>query len=107
MKRAFAAALATALAIGASSLPALADAHKFKVVNNGGHQIDHVYISSIASKKWGPDQLESDQVISPGDSVSWDIETDCEMDVKVVYHDGTVREKDDVDTCKYDLDMSY
>lgn len=87
--------------------PALADVHKFKVINNGGHQVDHIYISPISSERWGPDQLDSDQVLSPDRSVTFDIDTDCEMDVRVVYHDGTVRVEKDVDTCKYDLSLKY
>ena len=86
--------------------PALADTHKFTVENKGGHQIDRVYLSPISSKKWGPDQM-GDDVIAPGDSQTWNIETNCEMDVKIVYHDGTTKVKEDVDTCKYDLVMDY
>ena len=107
LRKACTALLLAALALGASSSPALADPHKFKLTNEGGHQIDHVYISPIAKRRWGPDQLNSDQVISPGRSVTWDIETNCEMDVKVVYHDGTVKEQDDFDTCKYDMRATY
>ena len=88
------------------SAPALADTHKFTIKNNGGHQIDRVYLSPISSNKWGPDQMGED-VISPGQSQTWDIELDCEIDVKIVYHDGHKVEKDDVDTCKYDLVMDY
>ncbi|MBV8154273.1 MAG: hypothetical protein JO029_09085 [Candidatus Eremiobacteraeota bacterium] len=102
--------LSAALMVTVASLfltaPALADTHKFTVKNNGGHQIDRVYLSPISSRKWGPDQM-GDDVISPGQSQTWDVETDCEIDVKIVYHDGTVKEKDDVDTCKYDLVMDY
>jgi hypothetical protein len=107
LRKICATALLSALALGVSSSPAMADTHKFKITNEGGHQIDHVYISPIASKKWGPDQLDNDQVISPGKSVTWDIDTDCEMDVMVVYHDGTKKEHDDFDTCKYDMRASY
>jgi hypothetical protein len=48
-----------------------------------------------------------DDIIAPGESQAWDIDTNCEMDVKVVYHDGTTKIKQDVDTCKYDLEMDY
>ncbi len=99
-------AMLAAFAFGASFAPALADTHKFTVDNKGGHQIDKVYLSPISSDDWGPDQM-GDDVIEPGASQSWNIDTDCEMDVKVVYHDGTVKVKKDVDTCKYDLEMSY
>jgi hypothetical protein len=86
--------------------PALADTHKFTIKNRGGHQIDRVYLSPISSRRWGPDQMGED-VIAPGYSQTWDVNTDCELDVKVVYHDGTVKVKEDVDTCKYDLVMDY
>ncbi|HKU81042.1 MAG TPA: hypothetical protein VJP76_02645 [Candidatus Tumulicola sp.] len=108
MLRRTSAAFAFAVLI-ASSLcgPALADVHRFKVINNGGHQVDHIYISPISSERWGPDQLGSDEVLSPDRSITFDIDTDCEMDVRVVYHDGTVRVEKDVDTCKYDLSLKY
>jgi hypothetical protein len=64
LKKISATALFAVLAL-TLSLPALADTHKFKVIN------------------------------------------DCEMDVKVLYHDGTKIVKQDFDTCKYDLKMSY
>ncbi|HEY1654064.1 MAG TPA: hypothetical protein VGF86_03000 [Candidatus Tumulicola sp.] len=99
-------ALAT-LALPVCSLPASADVHKFKVINEGGHQVDHLYISPIAAEKWGHDQLDADEVLSPDRSVTFDIDTDCEMDVRVVYHDGTVRVEKDIDTCKYDLSLKY
>lgn len=86
--------------------PAIADTHKFTIKNRGGHQIDRVYLSPISSRRWGRDQMGED-VISPGYSQTWDIDEDCELDVKIVYHDGTVKVKEDVDTCKYDLVMDY
>lgn len=107
LRKSCAGLLLVALAIGISSLPALADVHTFKVINAGGHQVDHVYISPISKNKWGPDQLESDQVIAPGHSVTWDVRTNCEMDVKVVYHDGNVDIEKDIDTCQYDLRLKY
>lgn len=96
-----------ALALPATVATARADAHTFKVTNEGGHQVDHLYISPIAKRKWGPDQLNADQVLSPDHSITFDIDTDCEMDVRVVYHDGTVRIEEDIDTCKYDLNLKY
>jgi hypothetical protein len=105
-KKLAAVALFASIAIGASASPALADTHKFTIENKGGHQIDRVYLSAISNERWGRDQM-GDDVIAPGDSQSWDIDTDCEMDVKVVYHDGTTKVKDDVDTCKFDLVMDY
>lgn len=101
-----AAALLAALTVGFSAAPALADTHKFTIDNKGGHQIDRVYLSPISSNKWGPDQM-GDDVIEPGASQTWNIDTNCEMDVKIVYHDGTTKIKEDFDTCKYDLEMSY
>ena len=106
LKKLSAAVAIAAVAMALWAAPALADTHKFTIKNNGGHQIDRVFLSPISSDKWGPDQM-GDDVIAPGDSQSWDIDTDCEMDVKVVYHDGTTKVKQDVDTCKYDLEMSY
>jgi len=106
LRRLLAATFAGALAVAAFTAPAMADTHKFTIKNNGGHQIDRVYLSPISSNKWGPDQM-GDDVIAPGGSQTWDIDLDCEIDVKIVYHNGHKVEKDDVDTCKYDLDMDY
>jgi hypothetical protein len=99
-------AMIAAVTVMLSTGAALADTHKFTVDNKGGHQIDKVYLSPIGDDKWGPDQM-GDDVIAPGASQTWNIETDCEMDIKVVYHDGDTEIKKDFDTCKYDLEMSY
>jgi hypothetical protein len=99
--------LLAAFAVPFATLPARADEHTFKVVNSGGHQVDHLYISPISADKWGPDQLDADQVLSPGKSVTFNVDTDCEMDVRVVYHDGSKVIKKDIDTCKYDLSLDY
>jgi hypothetical protein len=106
LKKLFQTALYAALAFGISTAPAFADTHKFTIDNKGGHQIDRVYLSPISSDKWGPDQM-GDDVLAPGASQTWNIETDCEMDVKIVYHDGTTKVNKDVDTCKYDLTTDY
>jgi hypothetical protein len=107
MKRAAFGLLLAALALPFATLPARADQHTFKITNNGGHQVDHIFISPIAKKKWGPDQLDADEVLSPGRSVTFNIRTVCEMDVMFVYHDGTKVTKSDVDTCKYDYSLDY
>ena len=106
LRRISAAALLAAVTFVLSAGAALADTHKFTIDNKGGHQIDKVYLSPISSNKWGPDQM-GDDVLPPGQSQSWNIDTNCEMDVKVVYHDGHEVVKEDVDTCKYDLEMNY
>jgi hypothetical protein len=99
--------LLAAFVLPFATLPARADEHTFKVINAGGHQVDHLYISPIAADKWGPDQLDEDEVLSPGKSVTFNVDTDCEMDVQVVYHDGTKVVKKDIDTCKYDFSLDY
>jgi hypothetical protein len=99
-------AAAIAVLVGYPS-PALADEHKFKVKNEGGHQVDHLYISPISMSRWGPDQLGAHEVLPPGHRIAFVIDTDCEMDVRVVYHDGTVHVDKDVDTCKYNLVLHY
>jgi len=106
LKRLCATMLFAGLMVGAVSLPALADPHKFKVINAGGHQVDHVYFSPISKATWGRDKLGTD-VIGPGQYVVWTINTHCEMDVRVVYHNGNVIVKPDVDTCQYDLRLTY
>ena len=86
---------------------ALAD-HNFKVSNKGEHQIDHVYLSDIDQDTWGPDQLDNDEVIAPGDHQSWTLSRDeCLQDVKIVYHDGHKDVEHKFNTCKYDLELDY
>ena len=55
------------------------------VVNNGGSEIRHIYLSPADNDNWGPDQL-NETVISPGATrnldVSWDQST-----VKLVAED--------------------
>jgi hypothetical protein len=99
--------LLAAFVLPFATVPARAAEHTFKITNNGGHQVDHIFISPISSKKWGHDQLYADQVLPPGKHVTFDINTDCEMDVLFVYHDGTKVTKEDVDTCKYDYSLNY
>ncbi len=96
-----------ALVLSLTPLSALADVHKFKVDNVGGHQVDHLYLSSISSNKWGHDQLGPDEVLAPNHHITFHIDTVCEMDVRVVYHDGTVHVDKDIDTCKYNLSLKY
>jgi len=105
-KTLFALAL-TALALLLSSLSAMAEVHKFKVDNIGGHQVDHLYLSPISSNRWGHDQLGPDEVLAPNHHMTFHIDTVCEMDVRVVYHDGTVHVDKDIDTCKYNLNLKY
>ena len=99
-------AVAIAVLVGYPA-PALASEHKFKVKNEGGHQVDHIYISPISVTRWGPDQLGAHQVLPPGNKMTFYINTDCEMDVRIVYHDGNVHVDKDVDTCKYNLGLHY
>jgi hypothetical protein len=106
LKRLCAFALFATLAFGISVAPAFADAHKFTLDNKGGHQIASVYLSPLNANSWGPDLMGSGE-IAPGASQTWDIATDCEMDVKVVYDDGTTQIKQDVDTCNADLELDY
>jgi hypothetical protein len=83
-------------------------AHSFKVTNNGTHQIDHVYLSNVDEDTWGPDQLDADETIDPGEHQTWRIPNDeCLQDVKIVYHNGHSEVQHKFDTCKYDLEMSY
>lgn len=98
--------LFVASAIALSAAPALADTHPFTIDNKGGHQIDRVYLSPISADRWGPDRMGK-YVLAPNHHQTWNIETNCEMDVKILYHDGTIKYKRDFDTCKYDLDMYY
>lgn len=106
LRRLYFSIAAGVFALGLCTAPALSDTHKFKIDNQGGHQVDRVYLSPISSRRWGPDQMGSD-VLGPNQSQTWDIDTNCEMDVKIVYHDGHVITESDVDTCQNDLVLHY
>jgi hypothetical protein len=106
LKKLCASGLLAAVVVFASPTIALAD-HDFKVTNKGGHQVDHIYLSNPNEDSWGPDQLDSDQVLSPGDHQTWSIDDGCLQDVKIVYHNGHKDVEKNFDTCKYDLELNY
>jgi len=106
LKKFCALAVLTGFAFLASPTAVLAD-HDFKVTNKGYHQIDHVYLSNVDEDTWGPDQLDSDEVIASGEHQTWSISDGCMQDVKIVYHNGHKDIERNFNTCKYDLELSY
>jgi len=79
--------LAAALCLLAVVIPrsSATSALTISIVNNGGSEIRHIYLSPPDNDNWGPDQL-NESVISPGATrnlnVSWDQST-----VKLVAED--------------------
>jgi hypothetical protein len=76
------------------------------IYNRSSTPVHHVYMSSIDTKNWGPDQLgdSRDDTIEPGERFTLTgIEPD-DYDVKLITGDGDVCEVDDVDfTVSYQL----
>ena len=62
------------------------------VVNNAPASVFYLYASPCSSSSWGPDRLDSDQVISSGETVSFTMTPGC-WDLKAEFSDGreTVR----------------
>ncbi|MAQ95496.1 hypothetical protein B1759_04735 [Rubrivirga sp. SAORIC476] len=58
------------------------------VVNNSPKTIYYLYASPCSSTSWGSDRLDSDQVISSGQTVAFTMTTGC-WDFKAVFSDDT------------------
>lgn len=60
----------------------------FRIVNGLGRwDIHFVNVSPASSSSWGEDQLDSDQVLRPGDSESWTL-LPGEYDLRAQDEDG-------------------
>ena len=84
-----------------------ASTHSFTVENQGKHSIQKVYLSATTSDSWGEDRMGEDEILPPGRTLSFSIDTVCVLDIRIVYTDGIVDTKHAVDTCKYDLELDY
>ena len=58
------------------------------VINNAPVSVFYLYASPCSSDSWGPDRLDSDQVISSGETASFTMTPGC-WDLKAVFRDGT------------------
>ena len=83
------------------AMPAFAKKEKkatIKVVNQSKWEIHHLYLSSAADKKWGPDQL-GDDVLKTGASFTL-TNIDCDdYDIKLVDEDGDECVVEEVNLC--------
>jgi hypothetical protein len=72
----------------------------FRVWNRSGRTINEIYVSSSNNNSWGSDRLGS-EVLAPGRY--WTIrqsETGCSFDLKVVFADGGVFERRNINACQ-------
>lgn len=58
------------------------------VINNASQPVYYLYASGCSESNWGPDRLDDDQVIMPGDTASFTMTTGC-WDLRAVFRDGT------------------
>lgn len=100
-KRAFS-TLCTLVLLGSLASVAAADRRDFTVYNKGDETIYHLNVSHISEDKWGPDIMDSDQVLMPDEHIKVTFSGDsdlCYYDVRAVYKDGDTREQRDIDLC--------
>ena len=72
----------------------------FRIWNRSGRTINEIYVSSSANANWGQDRLGS-QVLPPGRF--WTIrqgESGCAFDLRVVFADGGVFERRNINACQ-------
>lgn len=106
MKTLLATLSAAVLFATAAPMIALAD-HPLTIYNNADQTIEYIYISPIDSDSWGTDWLGDSNVLSPGDKITFNIQSGCAQDIKVVFMDQHSVEKRNFDTCNYDLRVNY
>jgi tetratricopeptide (TPR) repeat protein len=74
----------------------------FTMRNLTNTTIERVYISTSTDDDWGPDRLGRTQVIYSGESNDFDFTgfAECLFDIKVVFTDGGIGEKRNVNLCQ-------
>jgi hypothetical protein len=71
----------------------------FNLVNHGRQPMREVYVSSARDTVWGQQRLP--QALEPGRHLPVRLPTDdCVNDVRVVWMDGRVEDRRQVDTCR-------
>jgi hypothetical protein len=88
-----------ALALG--SAPALGlGKHSLSIVNNSNFWIAYLYITPAGNGNWGPSQLGKDEILSPTESKSWNLDWDtCSVDIKAVSFLGYETEVKGLNIC--------
>ncbi|MDN3567175.1 Tat pathway signal protein [Paeniroseomonas aquatica] len=91
-------ALAMAGGLPGGAAPAQAQ-NRFSLVNSTGQTIERVFVSPSRVSAWGPDVL-GQAVLPPGQS-AWIVpqQSDCVLDIKVVYQGGREEERRQVNAC--------
>ena len=86
------------LATGLGAGPAAAQ-NRFSLVNSAGQTIERVFVSPSRLSAWGADVL-GNAVLPPGQS-TWIVpqQSDCVLDIKVVYQGGREEERRQVNAC--------
>lgn len=107
MKTLFATLCAAVLLVTSAPISALAEGHALTITNNGSHAIEYIQISPPSDNRWGDDWLDADQVVEPGDHVTFSITLGCLEDIKVTWMDHHTSEWQNFDTCQYDLRTTY
>jgi hypothetical protein len=85
---------------GASSGREQLSGADFRVWNRSGRTINELYVSSSNNNSWGSDRL-GQQVLGPGRY--WTVrqsETGCSFDLRVVFADGGVFERRNINGCQ-------
>ncbi|MCK5065409.1 MAG: hypothetical protein KAQ97_09005 [Candidatus Fermentibacteraceae bacterium] len=89
----------TILLLAAIGLVLSVSAGSIRIVNNtGGYDIWYVFISSTYDDSWGDDWLDSDEAISSGSSVTFNVSNDI-YDIRLV-------DEDDDEYIRYGVDVS-
>jgi hypothetical protein len=72
----------------------------FRFVNQGGQQINELFVSLSTDHNWGPDRL-GQNVLPPGSFMDIRLPQGrtCTVDIKVVYANGQAVERRGVETC--------
>ncbi len=106
MKRLLTALSAAAFFALLAPTVALAD-HQLTIYNNADQSIEYINISPVDSNEWGDDWLGDSQVLSPGEHITFTIQSGCLQDIRVTFMDHHQVEKRNFDTCQYDLRVNY
>jgi hypothetical protein len=71
----------------------------YSVRNNSQYDIHYIYISPTSQSTWGPDQLDSDQILRAGQSLTLTGVTCDNYDLKLVDEDGDECIQSNVEIC--------
>ena len=88
---------------------AFANDADFKLKNRTGYQINEVYVSAHAAKRWGRD-IMGKGTLRDGETLNITFPHGngaCRFDIKVKYDDGDVGEFGDVNLCDYSIISLY